>query len=95
VTSRFDTTMPTGVRCGDTVFHRPTGETWLVAYVDGERLAWAGWPEGYAHVGDCLLVEKASDAEHRAAVDEWLRPGVPSDHRRGVIARLYAHRRAA
>ena len=31
---------------GDTVKHGPTGETWVVAYVQGDRLAWCGWPEG-------------------------------------------------
>lgn len=47
---------------GDTVFHRPTRETWLVAHVDGDRLYWCGWPEGTAAVCDCLLVDKAMPA---------------------------------
>jgi hypothetical protein len=46
---------------GDTVFHRPTGETWLVAYVEDGKLAWCGWPEGYADLADCELKQKASE----------------------------------
>jgi hypothetical protein len=45
---------------GDSVKHGPTGETWVVAYVDGDRLAWCGWPKGEAALADCTLVEKAS-----------------------------------
>lgn len=45
---------------GDTVFHRPSRETWLVAYVRDDRLCPCGWPESLAYVSDCLLVEKAS-----------------------------------
>lgn len=45
---------------GDTVFHRPTRETWLVAYVRDNRLAWIGWPFGESYVSDCLLVNKAT-----------------------------------
>lgn len=46
---------------GDTVKHGPTGETWIVAYVQGDRLAWCGWPEGEASLEHCTLVEKATD----------------------------------
>lgn len=45
---------------GDTVLHGKTGETWVVAYVEGNRLAWCGWPEGTADLADCTLVEKAT-----------------------------------
>lgn len=45
---------------GDTVKHGPTGETWVVAYVQGDRLAWCGWPPGEAQLSDCLLVQKAA-----------------------------------
>jgi hypothetical protein len=44
---------------GDHVLHKPTGETWIVARVDGDRLAWCGWPEGWARLSDCRLVKKA------------------------------------
>ena len=29
----------------DHVKHGPSGETWVVAYVEDDRLAWCGWPE--------------------------------------------------
>jgi hypothetical protein len=48
---------------GDTVFHRPTREEWLVACVQGDHLSWCGWPEGMARLADCLLVDKATHAE--------------------------------
>lgn len=51
---------PLGIDTGDTVFHRPSRERWLVAFVDDDRLAWCGWPEGYARTADCLLVHKAT-----------------------------------
>ena len=46
---------------GDVVKHTPMGETWIVAYVQDDRLAWCGWPEGEARLSDCTLVEKATD----------------------------------
>ena len=51
------------IRTGDAVFHRPTEETWVVAYADHERgeLAWLGWPPGYAKLSDCELRESCSD----------------------------------
>lgn len=52
--------MSTTIDTGDSVFHAPTGETWTVAYVQGDRLAWCGWPEGEARLSDCTLVQKAT-----------------------------------
>jgi hypothetical protein len=52
------------MRAGDTVLHKPTGEEWLVAYVEGDDLAWCGWPDGLARTGDCELVRACSDEEH-------------------------------
>ena len=48
----------------DHVLHEPSGETWVVAYVEGDRLAWCGWPEGEAALADCTLTKKAT-AEQR------------------------------
>lgn len=48
------------IDCGDTVHHAPSDETWVVAFVDGNRLLWCGWPPGYASLTDCTLIEKAS-----------------------------------
>ena len=47
----------------DSVFHRPSREWWLVAYVSGNKLSACGWPETIADVTDCLLVTKATPAE--------------------------------
>lgn len=52
------------MRCGDVVKHNPTGEEWIVAYVDGDRLAWCGWPPGEALTSDCTLVRAATDEQH-------------------------------
>ena len=72
---------------GDTVKHGPTGETWVVAYVQGDRLAWCGWPEGTANVSDCTLVEKATP-EYR---DKLLRD--MADIQRDDARRRYARHR--
>lgn len=48
---------------GDHVKHGPTGETWVVAFVDGDRLFWCGWPEGSALLSDCELTKKATAAD--------------------------------
>jgi hypothetical protein len=52
-------------RAGDIVHHEPTGEDWVVAYVDGDHLAWCGWPSGEAKAADCWLKKSCSDEEHR------------------------------
>lgn len=61
---------------GDHVAHGPTGETWIVARVEGDRLAWLGWPEGWADLADCTLVQKAAPCEyekclHDLAASKW------------------------
>lgn len=58
---------------GDAVFHKPTREMWQVAYVQGDRLAWCGWPDGTARVRDCLLVEKATAPERHELLVEMAR----------------------
>lgn len=62
--------MPHGFRAGDVVHHGPTGEDWVVAYVDGDHLAWCGWPEGEAKVADCRLKEACTDEEHLKRLQE-------------------------
>jgi hypothetical protein len=47
----------------DTVLHRPSGEEWLVAFVENGRLCACGWPCGYVPVKDCVMVDKAPEAE--------------------------------
>jgi hypothetical protein len=45
---------------GDVVRHGPTGERWIVAYVQDGRIAWFGWPPGEASAEDCVLITKAT-----------------------------------
>lgn len=65
---------------GDLVFHRPSRETWLVAYVRGRHLCACGWPESLADLSDCLLVEKAS-ADERMELLQSMASGSGSDSR--------------
>jgi hypothetical protein len=81
-----DTTVP---RCGDYVFHRPTEETWMVAWAEGEDLAWAGWPDGKARLSDCDVVYRCTGDEHRKAVDDWR--NVTNDTRPHRVLRLYGN----
>ena len=72
---------------GDTVFHTPSGETWLVALVEGEYLSWCGWPEGRAKLSDCVLVEKASLEEKQDLLNEMASIS-ENDHRRRYARRV-------
>ncbi len=53
------------VDTGDVVLHRPSGEKWVVAFVEDDHLYWCGWPEGRARLDDCELLEPATP-ERRA-----------------------------
>lgn len=57
-------------RAGDIVHHEPSGEDWVVAYVDGEDLAWCGWPDGIARAADCWLKKSCTDEEHLKLLKE-------------------------
>ena len=50
----------------DVVHHAPSGENWVVACVDGDRLYWVGYPYGgSAALSDCQLVTKASSEDRQ------------------------------
>lgn len=72
------------MRTGDTVLHRPTGETWIVATVNAERdeMSWMGWPEGWAKLSDCDLRESCSDDGHIAILRRLANIQNHCDHRR-------------
>lgn len=53
--------MSTWIDTADTVKHIPSGEEWVVAYVDGDQLCPCGWPLTLANLSDCLLVTKATE----------------------------------
>ena len=78
------------LRCGDHVLHHPSGETWLVAWAEGEHLARAGWPNGRALVADCTVIKRCTDHEHRMAVEAWHAADArPDDGRRHKVLTLY------
>jgi hypothetical protein len=72
---------------GDTVFHAPSGERWVVALVSGTRLSWCGWPEGTADLKDCTLIDKATPEERLELLNEMAAMGEP-DHRGQYARRL-------
>lgn len=76
---------------GDTVFHRPTRETWVVAHVVRDKLYWCGWPEGCAELADCLLVNKASSVARMSLLEKMRTSGGI----RGRMAREKLEREAA
>ena len=78
------------MRAGDVVKHGPSGETWVVAHVEGNDLAWSGWPEGIARTSDCTLVKAATDEEYEKALREWADVDHGSDHRVRVCKRQLA-----
>lgn len=74
---------------GDVVRHRPTGEQWVVAFVDGDRLWWCGWPEGQAQLSDCELIETATEEQRLSLLLRMAK----STGRRGEYAReVLSHR---
>ena len=52
------------IRCGDHVYHAPTGKTWVVAYTEGDYVVWLGTPPGRGRVADCKIVWACSEVEH-------------------------------
>ena len=69
---------------GDYVKHGPTGESWVVAYVQGDRLAWCGWPEGEASLSHCTLEQKATPEKRAQLLADMAKLG---DDARGRYAR--------
>lgn len=66
---------------GDTVKHIPTDETWIVACVEGNELSWVGWPEGWAKLSDCILIEKATAEQRQALLSQMAAMQDTEDHR--------------
>jgi hypothetical protein len=59
---------------GDQVFHKPSGETWLVKRVHNDGyFEWCGWPPGRALVSTVRLVYKATPAEKEKLLREIIR----------------------
>lgn len=75
------------MRCGDTIKHSPSGETWTLAYVNGENVSWVGWPAGEAYRKDCTLIEACSDAEHVKMLRRLETANCEGSDRRSLMAR--------
>jgi hypothetical protein len=73
---------------GDLVYHAPSKERWVVAYVQNGRLAWCGWPEGEADLSDCYLVKKASPESRRKLLEELAAISVSDARQRYAAHRL-------
>lgn len=58
------------MRAGDAVLHKPSGETWSVAFVEGGRLCACGWPLSMVPVEDCELKRAATDEQHMTVLQE-------------------------
>lgn len=58
------------MRTGDAVLHRPSGETWSVAFVEDGRLCARGWPLSLVPVEDCELKRACSDEQHDKILHE-------------------------
>lgn len=73
------------IRTGDRVYHEPSEETWIVAWVEDERLYWLGYPfGGYAKLRDCKLIDSCSDEQHQERVAD-LAKMANRDHHLSVI----------
>jgi hypothetical protein len=69
------------------VKHLPSGETWVVAWADDSELMPCGWPEGFAKISDCELIESCSDEDHWKLVGEIA--DMPNDPGRRSIRKAY------
>ena len=79
------------MRTGDTIYHKPTKERWVVAAVFEEKgeMSWVGWPEGWANIADCEIVKECTDKEHHKLLQELAAMKSSRDHRqRYAVARL-------
>jgi hypothetical protein len=66
---------------GDIVLHGPTQERWVVAFVQGDNLSWCGWPEGWAKLTDCALVEKSTPEARLKLLKQMADMPTDQDHR--------------
>jgi hypothetical protein len=69
------------MRAGDTVFHRPSAEKWVLAFAGTNLVAPCGWPACTAKKSDCDLVRACTDAEHREMLEKWANKKTDEDFR--------------
>ncbi len=66
----------TGIDTGDLVYHKESGEIWLVRRVTHDGwIEWCGWPKGQALITAVRLVYKATPAEKEKLVREIAQAG--------------------
>ncbi len=78
------------MRTGDHVKHLPTGEEWLVAFVEDGRLCACGWPCSLVPVADCELVKACTDIESNSLLVEMSNMNDCSDPRCTYAKRVLA-----
>lgn len=66
----------------DHVHHGPSGEDWVVAYVQGDTLCPCGWPETLAKLSDCTLIWKAPASERRKLLERMAASREPDSRSR-------------
>lgn len=79
------------IHTGDTVFHVPTGETWLVAYAENGHVVPCGWPCTMAKASECRLTRLASDTEREELLGQLLKINDCSDVRYQYAVRATTH----
>ena len=76
------------IKTGDHVKHGPTGETWIVAFVEDNWLHWCGWPEGCANLNDCELIKSASESERLKLLEQMAKMPLRNDPRKRYALRI-------
>ena len=71
------------IEIADIIFHKPSGEEWVVAKVNEQYLWPAGWPCCRAKLKDCELRKKASEGERNLLLNALHKLPI-DDERRGV-----------
>lgn len=82
--------MSDAMRTGDHVFHRPSGETWVVAWADYSTgyMAPCGWPTCQAKISDCEIVRRSTDAECNTLVELLAKSGRSDAHKAATLRAL-------
>lgn len=73
---------------GDYIKHIPSGESWVVAFVEGNYLYACGWPLTRAHLSDCELIEKSTDEYRKGLLHEMLNMGDKTDPRQRYARKI-------
>jgi len=74
------------MRAGDAVLHKPSGQTWSVAFVEDGRLCARGWPLSLDPVDHFELTRACTDEQHRKVLEEMANM-TGSDPRRSYARR--------